>query len=185
MPKVTAFIANGSEEVECLAVIDVLKRAGIEVELVTINPTREVLTSHGINIIADKTLDEATYKDTDLFFLPGGVPGVPNLTADVRLAEILKTANEAGKKLAAICAAPSVLGLLGLLDGKNATCYPGWEDKLLGANITGAGVITDGNITTGRGLGFSIDMGLELVKILVDEATSNDIKVKIQHPDTI
>ncbi len=185
MAKVTAFIANGSEEVECLAVIDILKRAGIEVELVTINPTREVLTSHGINIIADKTFDEADFADSDMLFLPGGVPGVPNLTADERLAQLLKKANSEGKKLAAICAAPSVLGVNGLLEGKNATCYPGWEEKLIGANLTGAGVTTDGNITTGRGLGFSIDMGLELVRILVDETTSNDIKVKIQHPDTI
>lgn len=185
MSKVTCFIANGTEEAECLITVDLLRRAGIEVDLVSITGSLEVTSSHNVKVIADHTFEEADFTSSDMFFVPGGVPGVPNLTAHEGLKEVLKKAYSDNKKLAAVCAGPSVLGLLGILEGKKATCFPGWEDKLLGATYTGLGVVTDGNITTGRGLGFSIDLGLELIKVLEGEELANDIKGRIQHPDTI
>ncbi len=185
MTKVSVFIAEGTEEAECLITVDLLRRAGFTVDLVSITDSREVTSSHNVKVIADYTFAEADFSDSDMLFVPGGVPGVPNLTAHEGLAELLKKSAAEGKKLAAVCAGPSVLGVLGLLDGKKATCFPGWEDKLLGATYTGEGVVTDGNITTGRGLGFSVDLGLELIRVLGGEELSNDIKGRIQHPETI
>ena len=185
MSKVTAFFAEGTEEVECLAVVDVLLRAGIEVQLVSISGKREVTGSHKITVVADKTYEEAEFDDSDMLFLPGGMPGVVNLTAHKALAELLLRFDREGKRLAAVCAAPSVLGGLGILNGKKATCFPGWEDKLQGAICTGAGVVTDGNVSTGRGLGFSIDLGLEMIRLLEGDAKAADIKSRIQHPDSI
>lgn len=185
MSKVTAFIAEGTEEVECLSVVDLLRRAGVEVQLVSVSGNRTVTGSHKITVVADKTFEEADYSDADMLFLPGGMPGVTNLTAHNELAELLIRHNGEGKRIAAVCAAPSVLGLLGLLEGKKATCFPGWEDKLIGAEYTGAGVTTDGTISTGRGLGTSIDLGIEMIRLLEGEEKAADMKKRIQHPDTI
>lgn len=185
MTKVSVFIAEGTEEAECLITVDLLRRAGFEVDLVSVTGSLEVTSSHNVKVIADHTFETACFSDSDMLFVPGGVPGVPNLTAHEGLAELLKDFANKGKKLAAVCAGPSVLGRLGILEGKKATCFPGWEDKLIGATYTGEGVVTDGNITTGRGLGFSVDLGLELIRVLAGEELSNDIKGRIQHPDTI
>lgn len=181
MPKMYAFLATGMEEVECIGVCDVLARAGVKVKLVSINDKKTVKGSHGIRIKADMTLDDIDEIDGDLYFLPGGGLGTENLAKSEKLASIIKKANKKGKRIAAICAAPSVLGGLGLLQGVQATCYPGFEGKLTGAVLTGKGVITDGNITTGRGMGYAIDMGLELVSLLYDEVTARTIKTAIQY----
>ena len=109
------------------------------------------------------------------------MPGTLNLTNHEGLAAMLKAHAAEGKRLAAICAAPSVLGVLGLAKGHKVTCFPGWEDKMDGAEVTGAAVETDRLISTGRGMGCSIDLGLELVRLLVDEETSADLKQKIQY----
>ena len=180
MAKVYAFVADGMEEVECLAVCDVLLRAGVDVKLVSIMGRKDITGSHGFKITADTVFEEIT-DDADILFLPGGLPGTTNLAAHEGLAEMLRSHAAAGKRLAAICAAPSVLGGLGLAKGHKVTCFPGWEDKMEGAEYTGACVETDRLISTGRGMGCSIDLGLELVKLLVDEKTSADLKVKIQY----
>ena len=180
MAKVCAFVADGMEEVECLAVCDVLKRAGVEVVLVSIMGSKEITGSHGFKITADVMFDEIT-DDADVLFLPGGMPGTLNLTNHEGLCAMLKAHAAAGKRLAAICAAPSVLGVLGLAKGHKVTCFPGWEAKMEGAECTGEPVVTDGLISTGRGMGCSIDLGLELVKLLVDEKTSADLKAAIQY----
>ncbi len=180
MAKVYAFVADGMEEVECLAVCDVLIRAGVDVKLVSIMGRKEIIGSHGFKITADTVFEEIT-DDADVLFLPGGMPGTLNLTNHAGLAEMLKSHAADGKRLAAICAAPSVLGVLGLAKGHKVTCFPGWEEKMDGAEVTGAAVETDRLISTGRGMGCSIDLGLELVKILVDEDTSADLKKKIQY----
>ena len=119
--------------------------------------------------------------EADLLFLPGGVPGTPNLKAHEGLAVALVKANKQGRRVAAICAAPSVLGELGLLKGRTATCYPGYENRLHGVSYTLQGVITDGNITTGRGLGYALDLGLELVRLLQGTQQSAKIKKSIQY----
>ena len=182
MSKVSAFMADGMEEVECLAVVDMLRRGGIEVQTVSVMGRRQVTGSHQIEINADCIFEEADFSDSDVLFLPGGVPGTPNLAAHEGLCGLLKKFAAEGKRLAAICAAPSVLGGLGLLEGKTATCYPGWEDQLLGASYTRQGVVTDGNNTTGRGVGFAIDLGIELVRLLAGEEKAASLKESIQHP---
>lgn len=184
MKKVYAMIANGSEEVECLAVVDILKRANIDTVLVSIEEIAEVVSAHGTKIIADTTVSEVDFSDGDAIFVPGGIPGSNNLASCEKLIDGLREALADGRRVAAICAAPGVvLGAHGLLKGKNATCFPGFGGDEHGANYTGAGVVTDGLITTGRGLGFAIDLGLELVALLESKELSLDIKKKIQHWD--
>ena len=163
MSKVYAFMANGLEEIECLAVVDILRRAGFECETVSITAEREV-----------------TGED-DVLFLPGGMPGTKYLGGFAPLCDVLKKHAAVGGRMAAICAAPSVLGDLGLLAGKKATCYPGFEERLVGATYVSDGVVTDGNVTTARGMGFAIDLGLELVKLLNGEEQARNLKAAIQH----
>ena len=158
---------------------------GIEVRLVSIMDTEKIVSSHKVTIIADGRFDTEDYSGSDMLFIPGGMPGVTNMLAHDGLIELIRKFNADGKRLAAVCAGPSVLGKAGALEGKKATCFPGWEDKLNCGEYTGAGVTTDGLITTGRGLGFTIEEGLELIKILKGEEASEDIKRRIQHPETI
>lgn len=179
--KVLAFMANGFEEVECLAVVDVLRRAGIQTELVSISEQVEVCSSHQVMIKADKVLNEVDLNDADVYFLPGGMPGATNLAECKPLCDALLKAAAESRHIAAICAGPSVLGKLGLLKGKKATCYPGFEDELLGAEYTKQGVVTDGKITTARGLGYALDLGLELVKLTLGEDKAKEIKASIQY----
>lgn len=181
MKKVFAFFAEGFEEVEALMVIDLLRRTK-EVGVTTVSVTEEkmVKSSHGFSIMADEVIANIDFSDGDMIFLPGGIPGTPNLAACKLLTDNIVAYNESGKKLAAICAAPSILGELGLLKGKKATCYPGFEDKLEGAECGGS-VVTDGNVTTAKGLGVALEMGLELIKILVNESKSNEIAEAIQY----
>ena len=185
MSKVTVFIADGTEEVECLTIVDLLRRAGIDVRLVSIMESQTVLSSHKVTIVADGQFDTEDYSDSDMLFIPGGMPGVTNMLAHEGLKDLIKRFNAEGKRLGAVCAGPSVLGQAGVLEGKKATCFPGWEDKLNCGEYTGAGVTTDGLITTGRGLGFTIDEGLELIRLLKGDEVAADIKGRIQHPETI
>lgn len=181
MSKAYAFLAEGHEEVENLMVVDLLRRGGIEVTMVSVTGNREVTGSHGITVKADMLLEEGDLSDGDLYFLPGGMPGTLYLAQCAPLGEILKKAAKEDKYLAAICAAPSVLGGLGLLEGKNATCYPGFEDKLSGAFVTGNGVECDGKILTARGLGYAADLGIELIRVLAGAAKAQEIKDAIQY----
>lgn len=178
---VCAFLAEGYEEVEALAVVDVLRRAKVEVKLISITGEKLVLSSRGVTILADALFDEVNYDEAELLFLPGGLPGSDNLYEYEPLRKLITKFNNEGKRLAAVCAAPGVYGKMGLLEGKKATCYPGHEIKLLGATYVKDRVVTDGNITTSRGLGTSIELGLELVKLLKGEAESKDLAVRIQH----
>ena len=183
MKKAFAFLADGFEEVEALAVIDLLKRAKIDTVMVSIMDTLTVTGAHKIQVIADKLYSEIDYKEADLLFLPGGGTGTNNLKAHKELADaLLDFASDDTKRIAAICAAPSVLGLLNILNGKKAVCYPGFEDQLLGAEVVADGVVTDGRITTAKGMGVSIELGLELISLLVDKATADTIKEQIQCP---
>lgn len=181
MKKVYAYVASGLEEVECLAVVDVLRRAGIEVTLVSIEKERYITGSHNITIQADALFEETDPREADCLFLPGGMPGTKHLAAHKGLTETLAAAYGNGKHLAAICAAPSVLGNLGLLEGKEATCYPGFEEMLRGASYTRKGVVTDGNVTTARGLGYALDLGLELICVLLGKEKALEVKASIQY----
>ena len=129
MCKVTVFIADGTEEVECLTIVDLLRRAGVEVRLVSIMETEKIVSSHKVTIIADGKFDSEDYGDSDMLFIPGGMPGVTNMLAHEGLKELIQKFDSEGKRLAAVCAGPAVLGQAGVLKGKKATCFPGWEDK--------------------------------------------------------
>lgn len=183
MAKVYAMIADGSEEVECLAVVDVLRRSGIETVLVSIEKDRRVVSSHQIPIEADMSIAETDFSDADVIFLPGGLPGSERLSACEPLIKALERQRDAGKRISAICAAPGVvLGRHGFLEGKTATCFPGFEKDFKGATYTNQqGVVTDGIYTTGKGLGVALDLGLEIVKQLVGEEVAEDTRKKIQY----
>ena len=181
MAKVYAFLADGLEEVECLAVVDVLRRSGVEVTLVSVTGDRKVAGSHGIELGTDAVFEDVNPDVADVLFLPGGMPGTNNLKAHMGLRAAVECANKQGRRIAAICAAPSILGSMGLLKGRTATCYPGFEDQLTGVSYTSQGVVTDGNITTGRGLGFALDMGLELIRLLQGPQQAQKIAAAIQY----
>lgn len=181
MKKVFAFFAEGFEEVEALMVIDLLRRTK-EVEVITVSVTEEKLvkSSHEFLIMADEVIANIDFSEGDMIFLPGGIPGTPNLAACKVLTDNIVAYHNEDKKLAAICAAPSILGELGVLEGLKATCYPGFENKLKGAECGGS-VVTDGNVTTAKGLGVALEMGLELIKVLVNEEKSNEVAAAIQY----
>lgn len=178
MSRVNVFFATGYEEVEALTVVDILRRAGIETDMVSVTGEKSVTGSHGITIQMDKLFEEID-DSAEMIVLPGGIPGTPNLKAHKGLADLINSYNGAGKYIAAICAAPTVYGEMGLLKGKKATCYPGLEDGLTGAVMSEASVVTDGNIITSRGLGTAIDFGLALTEILLDKGTALDLASKI------
>ncbi len=180
MSTVCCFLAEGFEEVEALSVVDILRRGGIDTKLVSISDSIEVVSSHKINIKADILLNDLDFDKVDMIFLPGGVPGTPNLRACELLCDKIIEFNAKNKLLAAVCAAPSVFGELGILKNKCVTCYPGWEDKLWGANYVLDRVVTDGNITTSRGLGTSLELGLRILEIFKDKDTADDMARKVQ-----
>lgn len=181
MSKVYTFLADGHEMVEALAVVDILRRAKVDVVTVSIKDTLEVMSAHKVGIIADTLFEENDYSDADVLFLPGGMPGTLNLEAHEGLKKLINDYNGQGKYLAAICAAPSVFGHMGLLAGKKATCYPGFEKDLLEAEHTGARVEKDGNIITSKGMGTAIDLGLALTELLVSKDEADRIAKGIQY----
>ena len=137
--------------------------------------------SHGIKITADMLWEDGDPGEADCIFLPGGMPGTKHLAEHQGLCLALKQAVDEERRVAAICAAPSVLGGLGLLSGKKATCYPGFEERLTGAEYTKQGVVTDGLVTTARGLGYALDLGLEISALLVGKETAAEVKDGIQY----
>ena len=166
------------------------KRVAQDIGVSQINGTIEATTIPDTNLLelritADKTFEEAAFEDSDMLFIPGGKAGVENFLAHAGLAEALRQQAARGRYIAAVCAGPSVPGSLGLLAGRNVTCFPGWESHLAGAHATGEGVVADGPFLTGRGLGFSVDLALRMIEALEGEAAALDIKKRIQHPETV
>ena len=159
-------LADGFEEIEALTIVDVLRRAKIETETVSIMGTLPVTGAHDIRVIADIIFEDAVYDNCELIVLPGGMPGATNLDGHERLREKIQSFENQGKKIAAICAAPLVLGHAGVLKGKEATCYPSFEDELTGATISEEDVCVSGNIITSRGPGTAMAFALELVRQL-------------------
>lgn len=167
MAKVYLFLANGFEEIEGLTVVDVLRRGGVEVTTVSITGKKQIMGSHKIPVEADVVFeDEHDYMDADMIVLPGGLQGTNALMAHEGVRELLYYYRNEEKYVSAICAAPSVLGMNGLLKGKEATCYPGFEDKLLGAVKSDKPVVQDGKIVTGEGMGVSVEFALKLLELL-------------------
>ena len=164
MAKTAIFLAEGFEEIEALTVVDLLRRAGIEITTASITGNKQVSGSHGIKVEADALLDDINFNDTDMIILPGGMPGTNNLDAWEPLKAQIKAFADAGKKLAAICAAPTVYGKMGLLKGKKACCYPGCDGDLIGADVTTEAVTKDGNFITSSGMGTAIPFALAILE---------------------
>ena len=191
MSKCYLLFAEGLEECEGLITLDILRRAGLETYTVSVQDAHTVVGAHGVPITCDRTLPELLAAPPELVVLPGGMPGTTNLAKSPAVEALVRRTLEHGGRVAAICAAPTVLAQLhitdglettcaapsvlaqyGLLAGRRATCYPGFESKCTGAHMVAADVVTDGPITTGRALGAAIPFALELVRLLTDEQTA-------------
>ena len=179
MSKTAIFMADGVEEIEALAVVDLLRRAGEEIDLINIHDHDMVCGSHKIVIATDKKLSAFNADEYDGVVLPGGKVGTDNLMTCNAVSDTAKAFAAAGKLVSAICAAPTVLGAAGVLNGKKAICYPGLEEKLTGAIVTTEEVVCDGNIITSRGMGTAIPFGLALISWYQDEAAAKDMAEKI------
>lgn len=164
MKKTAILFANGYEEVEALTVVDLLRRAKIGCEILSVADSGQVTGSHGISIGADRNFSGTDFSQYDGVILPGGMPGTTNLAADERVLALLRSFAAAGKLTAAICAAPTVLAKAGLLEGKKAVCYPGMEEQLTGAKVSFDPVAVDGTVITSRGLGTAIPFALSIVQ---------------------
>lgn len=177
------FCADGLEECEALVTLDMLRRAGVDIKTVGVNG-RNVKGAHGINFDADMLKEELSEDDAvnaECLILPGGGVGTKTLSSDKEIAEYLKKANEKGILLAAICAAPSVLGINGLLKGKKATCYPGFEKYLDGCEYTGQSVTVCGNIITAKGMGCAIEFSAAITEALKGKAAALKILEEIMY----
>lgn len=166
------FFATGFEEIEALAQVDILRRAGLGVTTVSVMNEKIVVGAHSVPVVADKLFDEANLSDATALVLPGGMPGSLNLAEHAGLCKAIEEQHAKGRLIAAICAAPMVFGRLGLLVGKRATIYPGMEDELKGAEPTGALVERDGNIITGKGPAAALAFGYAIVEALKGEGSS-------------
>lgn len=176
--KIALLLANGFEEIEALTPLDVLRRAGVSVDTIGIG-AKTVVGAHNIPVVADITDAEANANDYDGVIFPGGMPGSTNLDAAEFTDKIIAAVTNKGGRLAAICAAPLVLGRRGLLKGKKATCYPGFENELTGAEISSLAVVTDGNITTAKGMGVALEFAKELTSLWVCPEVSEEISKSI------
>lgn len=179
MSKIGIFMADGCEEIEGLTVVDIVRRAGIHITTISISDKKEVAGAHGITFLADAKKDEVDFSTLDGIVLPGGMPGTTNLGADETVDKVIREFAAGGKLVAAICAAPSVLGQAGLLNGKHATSYPGFEPKLTGAVTSEDPVVQDGNVITSRGMGTAIAFALEIVSYFTDKKTADKLAESI------
>ena len=170
------FLADGFEEVEAFTPVDVLRRAGLEVQLVSVMENEIIRGAHDISVLCDRNIANCDFFDAELLLLPGGMPGAATLGECEDLKRALLNHAKEGKPIAAICAAPMVLGTLGLLKGKRATCYPGFESYLEGAQATGALVERDGQVVTGKGPGAAMEFAFTLVDLLVGPDKVKELK---------
>ena len=175
---IAVLLADGFEEIEALTPVDMLRRAGLTVLTVGIS-SKIAVGSHGISVICDKLPEEVDLDKISTVILPGGMPGSLNLDASPFTDKILESVNARGGRIAAICAAPLVLGRRGLLEGRRATCYPGFENELAGATVTDESVVTDGNITTARGMGVALEFSKELISLLVTKEKAEELSSAI------
>lgn len=167
-------LAPGFEEVEAVAIVDVLRRAGLRTVFAGL-AAGPVTGSHGIAVVPDATLDDVLSSAARAVVLPGGMPGAAHLRDDPRVGALLARVHAAGGVVAAVCAAPIALGKAGLLRGRRATCYPGFEGELTGATIVADRTATDGRVVTGRGPGAALEFALAVVALLKDEATARKL----------
>ena len=179
MKKVIVPLAMGFEEIEAVSIIDVLRRADIHVESTSVTGKISVTGSHQITLVADSLIEDVDSGEVEMVVLPGGMPGSKNLNEHEVLKEMILQTHNSGKPVGAICAAALVLGQMGLLNGKEATCYPGFEKYLTGAIPTGRPVVVSGNIVTGKGAGVAIGFALKVVELLKGKPTADALSVKL------
>ena len=183
MAKALIFLAEGYEEVEMLTVVDMVRRAKIDIDMVAIGDQRVVKSSHGVCITADRLLDEADFAEAQMLILPGGIPGTPNLRACDTLCQQLQQFAKEEKWVAAVCAAPTVLGELGILKDHQATCYPSFADQLICGQYVKKPVVRDGKVITSRGMGTCIEFAAEIITALKDAETAEHVKTAIIYND--
>ena len=171
MSRLGIFIADGCEEVEALTVVDIVRRAKLEIDMISINGTKQVTSSRNVTFMTDTIKEEADFSAYDGIILPGGMPGTVHLGEDDTVSQVIREFAKEGKLVAAICAAPSVLGQAGILNGKKAACHPGFEEKLTGAEVFFSPVVCDGNVITSRGMGTAVPFGLAVARYFTDDAT--------------
>lgn len=176
MERAVIFLHEGFEEIEAITVIDILRRADIDITTVSLQDSFLVSGAHGINVEADMIFNEEDLISADMLILPGGALGTENMKKSSELNKLLKYFMDENKYIAAICAAPTVLGEAGFLNGVNAVCYPGLENELSGAVVKNDSVVTDKNIITSKGPGTAVDFALEILKIFSDEDTCSNVK---------
>ncbi len=169
------FLANGFEECEALCPIDILRRANFEVVTVGVG-NKTVVGAHNIPIVCDIKTDDVAFENIEAVILPGGMPGTVNLENDATVQKVIDFANDNNVIIGAICAAPSILGHKGILKGKKATCFDGFEKDLIGADVQNTAVVTDGNIITAKGAGVAFQFGFELLSNLKNEKTTEELK---------
>lgn len=176
------FLANGFEETEALTTVDILRRGGCEVKTVSVDGESVVKSSHNIGVVADIGICDVVKDNLEGIVLPGGMPGTLNLDNSEIVKEYVRFCVDNNLIVGAICAGPSVLGKMGVLNGKKATCFPGFEEYLEGAEFTGDYAVTDSNIVTAKGMGATILFGVELLKLFKDEETANNVYKSLQYP---
>ena len=179
---VYVLLANGFEEIEAITPIDILRRAGLTVKTVAVgeNP---VLGAHNIPVLADIGIGEVVSEEAQLIILPGGMPGTTNLESSDAVCSLVRTAFKNAIPIGAICAAPSILGHMGLLRGKNATCFPGFEDALTDATVKDAAVVVDGTVITARGAGCAAEFGFALAALLAGRTKADALRRTMQYKD--
>lgn len=171
------FLANGFEEIEALTPVDLLKRAGFEVKTVAIGETKTVMGAHGIGVVADLLEKDFSYDSPEAIILPGGMPGTTNLEESAKVIDAIVQAMVNNTLIGAICAAPSILGICGCLKGRKATCFPGFEEYLDGANILDERVVRDGNIITAKGMGCATEFALCIIQALAGKEKADEIAI--------
>lgn len=183
MSKLGIIMAEGCEEIESLAVVDVLRRAKMEIDMISITDENRVKGSHGIVIETDKQIAQVDFSQYEGVILPGGIPGTPNLAANQMVSDVIKEFAAKDKMVAAICAAPSILGANGLLQQKKATSYPGYQEEMKGCIYTEDKVVRDGNIITSRGMGTALDFALAILEYFKGHKAAAELAGKIMYLD--
>ena len=179
MAQIGVFFGTGYEEVEALAVVDVLRRGGMDVKMISITDEKQVTSSHQVTVLMDQTLKETDFGKLDMIMLPGGMPGTKNLEACEELMKQVEDFYAKGKWIAAICAAPSIFEHRGLLKGRNACSYPSFESHLEGAEVSHNPVEISGHVITSRGMGTAVELGLKILELFTDIKTADEMADKI------
>ncbi|PWD97905.1 DJ-1 family glyoxalase III [Marinilabilia rubra] len=185
MKKAAIFFAPGFEEIEALTPADVLRRAGAEVELISITEDKNVTGGHGLTIVCDRVFDGQPIEYKDILILPGGIPGAQHLKNHEKLTDLIREYDNKKKWIAAICAAPMILGELEMLKDRKASCFPGFEHHLKGAHHYPVPAITDGHIITGRGIGAAMEFSIEIISNLFGPDKAAELREKMVVPEIV